>query len=90
MSALSTCQSCGKSPAAKIKLRRGVGMVLVARTYTSEATLCDTCAALITSEYQRKTAVQGWTSPRSALANPFYIASNAVNRSRHKRGLKNP
>jgi len=63
-------------------------MVLVARTYTSEATLCETCAAMITSEYQRKTAIQGWTSPRSALANPFYIASNAVNRARHKREIK--
>lgn len=90
MSALTVCQSCGKSPAAKIKLRRGVGMLLVAKTYTTELNLCGICADMLTSEYQRKTAVQGWTSLRSAITNPFYMASNAANKAKHKRELENP
>jgi hypothetical protein len=88
MSALTPCEVCGERPAARIKLKRGVGMVLVAKTYTAEVTLCAGCAASATSEFQKKTALQGWTSPRSALANPFYMASNAVNKARHKRDLR--
>ena len=88
MNLFTVCQVCGGSPAAQITLRRGVGMVVVARTYTSDAMLCDKCASVATTEYQSKTAVQGWTSPRSALANPFYLASNAVNRAKHKKRLR--
>ena len=88
MSLFSVCQACGGSPAAPIKLRRGVGMVVVARTYTRDAILCDKCASIATTEFQSKTAVQGWTSPRSALANPFFLASNAVNRVKHKKLLR--
>ena len=88
MGALTACEVCGQSPAARIKLKRGVGLVLVARTYTAEVNLCEGCAATVTSEYQKKTALQGWTSPRSAIANPFYMASNAINKARHKRELR--
>lgn len=89
MSALTTCDMCGQRPAARIKLKRGVGMVLVAKTYTTEANLCANCAASATSEFQKKTALQGWTSPRSALTNPIFLASNAVNKARHNRDLRN-
>jgi hypothetical protein len=89
MSALTVCEGCGKRPAAKIKLRRGVGMLLVARTYTTELNLCGICAEMLTSEYQRKTAVQGWTSVISAIRNPFFLASNAANKARHRRELEN-
>lgn len=89
MSALTACDLCGQRPAARIKLKRGVGMVLVAKTYTAEANLCANCAASVTSEFQKKTALQGWTSPRSALTNPFFLASNAVNKARHNRDLRN-
>jgi len=88
MSVFTVCESCGGSPAARIKLKRGVGLVLLARTYTADVNLCDTCAAAATSEFQKKTAIQGWTSPRSALVNPFIIASNAVNRAKHKKRLR--
>ena len=64
------------------------GLVLAQRIYKADAILCDVCAAAATSEYQSKTAIQGWTSPRSALMNPFYIASNAVNRAKHKKNLR--
>lgn len=82
------CEVCGSSPAARIKLRRGVGLVLLAKTYTADVHLCESCAAKATTEFQSKTALQGWTSPRSALTNPFYLASNAVNRAKHKRRLR--
>lgn len=88
MGALTACEVCGERPAARIKLKRGVGLVLVARTYTAEVYLCEGCAATVTSEFQKKTALQGWTSPRSAIANPFYMASNAINKARHKRELR--
>ena len=88
MSSLAVCEVCGSSPAARIKLRRSVGLVLAQRIYKADAILCDTCAAAVTSEYQSKTAIQGWTSPRSALMNPFYIASNAANRAKYKKNLR--
>jgi hypothetical protein len=84
-----TCEACGSSPAAKIKLRRGVGLVLVHRTYTADVYLCGDCAKRATSEFQKETLKKGWTSPRSALANPFLVAGNAFNKSRHQRRLAN-
>lgn len=90
MGALTICEVCGGRPAARIKLRRGVGLVLMAKTYTADVNLCATCAAVASKEFQTKTAVQGWTSPRSLLTNPFYLASNAVNKAKHKRGLREP
>jgi hypothetical protein len=88
MNLFTVCQICGGSPAAQITLRRGVGMVVVARTYTADAMLCDNCASVTTKEYQSKTALQGWTSPRSALSNPVFLALNAVNRAKHKKRLR--
>lgn len=85
---MGTCEVCGQSPAARIKLRRGVGIVLLARVYTSDVVLCDTCASSATSQYQRETLIKGWTSPRSAVMNPFYVASNAINKVKHKRRLR--
>jgi len=80
---------CGGSPAARIKLRRGVGLVLVARVYTSDVVLCGVCASSATSQFQRETLIKGWTSPRSVLFNPFYVASNVINKVQHKRKLRN-
>jgi len=88
MDTSAVCEVCGNYPAARIKLRRGVGLVLARRIYTADAVLCDVCAAAATSEYQSKTAIQGWTSPHSALMNPFYLASNAINRAKHKKRLR--
>lgn len=63
-------------------------MLLVAKVHTLSATLCEPCAKTAMSEYQSKTAMQGWTSPRSLVFNPIYIASNFANRGRHKRKLR--
>ena len=41
-----------------------------------------------TKEFQKQTALKGWTSLYSAALNPFYIAGNAKNRRQHKRTLQ--
>ena len=82
------CDNCGSSPAALIKLRRGVGLLILARVYTAAVNLCDRCAGKLTADFQKQTLIKGWLSPRSVLMNPFYIASNAINKSKHKRKLR--
>jgi hypothetical protein len=86
---MTNCEICGASPAARIKLKRGVGLLLVQRIYKADAMLCQSCAKKATAEFQRETLKKGWTSPRSALMNPFYMAGNAINQSRHERKLTN-
>ena len=85
---MASCQVCGRSPAAQIKLRRNVGLVLAHRIVTANAVLCRQCADTATSEFQRETLIKGWTSPRSALMNPFTIAANAVRKSQHARRIQ--
>jgi hypothetical protein len=82
-----TCEICGHSPAAPIKLKRHVGLVVVHRTHTITAVLCAECAERVTAEFQKETLKKGWTSPRSALFNPGTIAANAIRKQKHKRQL---
>ena len=82
------CQICGQTPAAPIDLRRQVGMVVLMKTYTSEMTLCSTCADEAYRQFQKSTVIKGWTGIRSALMNPIVIGTNAVNRSKHRKNLK--
>lgn len=84
-----TCEACGRSSAAPIKLKRNVGPVVVHRAYTVTAVLCATCADTVTSEFQKETIVKGWTSPRSALLNPGTIAANAFLKHKHRKQLGN-
>ena len=83
-----TCEVCGKSPAAPIKLKRHVGLVLIDRTYTAKVTLCVVCADLATKEFQKESLKKGWTSPRSAALNPGTMAGNAIRKWNHKRNLE--
>jgi len=82
------CQICGQTPAAPIDLRRQVGMVVLMKTYTSEMTLCSSCADEAYRQFQKSTAIKGWTGIRSALMNPIVIGTNAVNKSKHRKNLK--
>lgn len=82
------CQICGQSPAAPIDLRRQVGMVVLMKTYTSEMTLCSSCADEAYRQFQKSTAIKGWTGIRSALMNPIVIGTNAVNKSKHRKNLE--
>ena len=85
---MSQCEVCGKSPAAPIKLKRNVGLVVVHRTVTARAVLCANCAEEVTREFQRQTLTKGWTSPRSALFNPATMAGNAIRKRRHERRIQ--
>jgi hypothetical protein len=82
------CQICGQTPAAPIDLRRQVGMIVIMKIYTSEMTLCSSCADEAYRQFQKSTAIKGWTGIRSALMNPIVIGTNAVNKSKHRKNLK--
>ena len=83
-----SCEICGRFPAAPIDLRRQVGMIVVMTTYRAEMTLCESCASDAYKQFQRSTAIKGWTGVKSALMNPFVLGTNAVNRNRHRKKLK--
>lgn len=84
----SKCERCGKSPAAQIVLRRTVGLVIVASTAQAQLILCEPCASSATKEFQKQTALKGWTSMYSAAINPFILGSNAKNRRKHRREIQ--
>lgn len=83
-----SCEICGNTPAAPIDLRRQVGMVVIMKTYTAEMTLCSGCADEAYRQFQKSTALKGWTGVRSALMNPIVLGTNAVNRNKHRKNLK--
>jgi hypothetical protein len=85
---MNACEACGRAPAAPIKLKRNVGLVVVHRTITAEAMLCADCAEAATKQFQRQTLAKGWTSPRSALANPATMVGNAFRKRRHERTIR--
>lgn len=78
------CEICGERSAALITLRRQVGMVVVMRQYSEKAVLCESCARTAYIEFQKSTALKGWTGVTSALMNPIIIGANAFNKKRHK------
>ena len=82
------CENCGSSPAAPIRLRRQVGLVFVRTFYQSQLVLCDSCGQALTKEFQKQTALKGWTGVVSAMINPFMLAANARQRSKHRQTLK--
>jgi len=82
------CEQCGSSPAASITLRRQVGMIIVRSYYQSQLVLCDVCGDALTREFQKQTALKGWTGVLSAMINPFMLAANARQRSKHRQTLK--
>lgn len=79
-----SCEICGSRPAASLSLRRQVGMVVVMRQYEVDAVLCSPCAERAYVDFQKQTAIKGWTGVRSALMNPVMLSANAVNIRRHR------
>jgi Zn-dependent membrane protease YugP len=45
-------------------------------------------AAEAYKQFQKSTAIKGWTGVRSALMNPIVLGTNAVNRNKHRRKLQ--
>ena len=83
----SICDTCGSTPAASIDLRRQVGMVVVMKSYRAQAILCEACADMTYKQFQKSTALKGWTGLRSAIMNPVVLSVNAINRNKHRRSL---
>jgi len=83
-----SCEICGRSPAAPLDLRRQVGMIIVMKTYRSEMTLCDSCATEAYKQFQKSTAIKGWTGVKSALMNPIVLGTNTINRNKHRKKLQ--
>ena len=83
-----SCEICGRSPAAALDLRRQVGMVVVMKTYRSEMTLCNSCASEAYKQFQKSTAIKGWTGVKSALMNPIVLGTNTINRNKHRKKLQ--
>ena len=83
-----SCEICGRSPAAPLDLRRQVGMVIVMKTYRSEMTLCNSCATEAYKQFQKSTAIKGWTGVKSALMNPIVLGTNTINRNKHRKKLQ--
>lgn len=81
------CDTCGSTPAASIDLRRQVGMVVVMKSYRAQAILCEACADMTYKQFQKSTALKGWTGLRSAIMNPVVLSVNAINRNKHRRSL---
>jgi hypothetical protein len=78
------CEICGRQPAAFLELRRQVGMVVAMTTYRSETMACGDCANAAYKEFQKQTAIKGWTGVRSALMNPVVLATNANAIKKHR------
>ena len=79
-----SCENCGTRPAAPLALRRQVGMVVIMRQYEIDAVLCGECGERAYVDFQKQTALKGWTGVRSALMNPVMLSANAVNIRRHR------
>src|SRR5947208_820743 len=68
-----TCQICGRAPAATVKLRRHVGMIIVQRFVRATPTLCREHGIQISKEFLNKTLVQGWWGVISFFVNIFAV-----------------
>ena len=79
-----SCELCGNRPAAPLTLRRQVGMIVVMSTYRGEFMACGPCGELAYKEFQKQTAIKGWTGVKSALMNPVVIGTNAAAIKKHR------
>lgn len=82
-----SCELCGTRPAAPLALKRQVGMVVVMSTYRADLVLCGTCGDAAFKEFQKQTAIKGWTGMRSALMNPVVLGTNAAAIKKHREAI---
>ena len=80
------CRVCGRSPAAFLRIRRAVGLVIVARWWKIDAPFCRTHGEAQAKDWLIQTLLEGWTSVTSFLfMNPVAIIFNIVALVRAKR-----
>jgi hypothetical protein len=78
MDQIDLCRACGRGPAAKLVVRRHVGMIVLQRFVTVKAPLCRDCGTRLVKQYTARTLVQGWWGFISFFVNWFCLAANAV------------
>jgi curved DNA-binding protein CbpA len=84
------CEICGGTPAAKIVLKRNVGLFVARRSHTFEGVLCVPCAQRLTREFQLQSLTKGWFGTISIPVNIWNLAANATRSSAHKQKANNP
>jgi hypothetical protein len=85
----SSCESCGRTPAARIVVRRHVGLVFLQRFLSQRVTACRPCGRELIRSNTRKTLWQGWWGPISFFFNFFVLGANA-NAARRLRAIGDP
>lgn len=83
------CQSCGRSPARSIVVRRHVGLIVFQRFVSARVTACRPCGRALIRSYTSKTLWQGWWGAISFFFNFFVLAANA-NAARRLRAIGDP
>jgi hypothetical protein len=73
-----TCQVCGRRPAALLKLRRHVGMILLQRFISARAALCRDHGVALAKEFLQKTLVQGWWGLISFFVNFYAVYTDLM------------
>jgi hypothetical protein len=73
-----TCDSCGRSPARSITVRRHVGLLILQQFFTMRVTACRSCGRTLVGRWTRQTLWQGWWGIISFFFNWFVLAANAV------------
>jgi hypothetical protein len=73
-----TCQVCGRQPAAELKVRRHVGMLVMQRFVTARAWVCRDHGVLLAKTYLRKTLIEGWWGIISFFVNFYAVYTDVV------------
>jgi hypothetical protein len=87
--AATECESCGRSPARRITVRRHVGLLVLQRFISVRVTACRPCGRALIRSHTAKTLWQGWWGAISFFFNFFVLAANA-NAARRLRAIGDP
>jgi hypothetical protein len=72
----SPCEVCGRAPAAPLRQRLQVGLLIIAKTVTIESHLCLDCGNALRQKVRKQNLIKGWGGLRSAAMNPVIMATN--------------
>ncbi len=84
------CARCGRMPARRVQYHRNVGMLLMRRTYTFDASVCISCSRGAFREYQYKNLLLGWWGLFSLFMTPYFLYDNLGRVRAHRSGLGEP
>jgi hypothetical protein len=73
-----TCESCGRTPARAITVRRHVGLLVLQQFVTVRVTACRLCGRSLVRRFTARTLWQGWWGLISFFFNWFVLAANAL------------